>query len=122
MSELNDPRVLFAAERTLLAWARTSLTLMAFGFAVERFSLVIHMLPDADRRAGNGTSFLIGVALILLGTMASILSVVQYQRFLKTLGPAEIPQGYWVSLGAALNVALGIAGGFLMAMLFLQHS
>ena len=29
-----DPRVLFAAERTLLAWVRTGLALMGFGFLV----------------------------------------------------------------------------------------
>ena len=37
MSDLNDPRVFFAAERTLMAWNRTGLTLMAFGFVLERF-------------------------------------------------------------------------------------
>ena len=36
MSDLNDPRVLFAAERTLLAWNRTAAGLMAFGFLVDR--------------------------------------------------------------------------------------
>ena len=41
MSELNDPRVLFAAERTLLAWSRTSAGLMAFGFLVDRAGLEI---------------------------------------------------------------------------------
>src|SRR6267143_5225708 len=42
MSELNDPRVLFAAERTLLAWSRTSAGLMTFGFLVDRAGLVIN--------------------------------------------------------------------------------
>ncbi len=50
MSDLSDPRVLFAAERTLLAWSRTSLTLMAFGFVIERFGLFVHMLSP---QAGN---------------------------------------------------------------------
>ena len=44
MSDLNDPRVFFAAERTLLAWNRTSLTLMAFGFVIEHFGLFVYML------------------------------------------------------------------------------
>ena len=58
MSALNDPRVFFTAERTLLAWTRTSLTLMAFGFVVERFGLFIQMLlPQHSETLQRGLSF-----------------------------------------------------------------
>jgi putative membrane protein len=121
MSDLHDPRVLFAAERTLLAWTRTSLTLMALGFAVERFSLFVKMMRPEIAPPGRGSSFVIGVALLLLGSLASVLSVVQYRRVLATLGPDEIPKGYWVWLAAALNVALAICGIVLFVMLARQH-
>jgi hypothetical protein len=41
---LTDPRVYFAAERTLLAWLRTGIAIMAFGFVVARFSLIVRLL------------------------------------------------------------------------------
>ena len=39
MPEVHDPRVFFAAVQALLAWQRSGLALMAFGFVIERFSL-----------------------------------------------------------------------------------
>jgi len=51
MSDLNDPRVFFAAERTLMAWNRTGLTLMAFGFVLERFGLFLHVLRKSPDHA-----------------------------------------------------------------------
>lgn len=44
MADLADPRVLFAAERTLMAWQRSSIALMGFGFVVERYGLFLHLL------------------------------------------------------------------------------
>ena len=40
----SDPRVFFAAERTLLAWLRTGLTIIALGFVVSRFGLFVRLL------------------------------------------------------------------------------
>jgi putative membrane protein len=111
MSDLNDPRVFFAAERTLMAWTRTAVALMAFGFAIERFGLFLHMflMTQGDPMRRNG-SFWVGVSFILFGAVLSILSVVQYRGVLKTLRPIEIPEGYWVSMGIYSNVLLAAFG------------
>jgi putative membrane protein len=123
MSDLNDPRVFFAAERTLLAWNRTSLTLMAFGFVIERFGLFVRMLlPQQTGLLHEHLAFWIGLAFIALGSLASIAAVVQYQKVLTTLNPIEIPEGYWINSGVIVNASVAILGAVLTVYLFLGHS
>ena len=105
MSGLDDPRVLFAAERTLMAWSRTAAALMAFGFVVDRTTL---LMGEAD--AGGTFGFWIGLAFVLLGVALSVLSIVQYRRSLASLRPVEIPPGYWTNLSVYASAAIGVLG------------
>jgi putative membrane protein len=122
MSDLNDPRVFFAAERTLLAWNRTSLTLMAFGFVIERFGLFLHLLlPKPGIPVERGISFWVGIAFILLGAYSAGAATMQYRKVLKTLKPIEIPDGYSVIGGAILNLLVALLGLALVVYLFIAE-
>jgi putative membrane protein len=118
MSDLNDPRVFFAAERTLMAWNRTGLTLMAFGFVLERFGLFLHVLRQMPGHTGRDLSFWIGVAFITLALMVMSFSIVQYRRVLATLKPVEIPARYCTWGGIAMNLSVVVLGFALLGYLF----
>lgn len=120
MSDLNDPRVFFAAERTLLAWNRTALALMAFGFAIERFGLFLKMLsPPPSPAPDTLMSFWIGTALVTLGSVAAVLATLQYRKVLKLLRPIEIPSRYWANLPAVITLAVAVLGAALVVHLLM---
>jgi putative membrane protein len=118
ISDMNDPRIFFAAERTLMAWSRTSLTLMGFGFVLERFGLFLHMLRSSAEHTGRDFSFWIGVAFIVLALVVLSFSVVQFRRVMRTLKPAEIPEYYSIWGGVAMNLSVLVLGFSLLAYLF----
>jgi putative membrane protein len=111
-----DPRVLFAAERTLLAWQRSAIALLGFGFVVERFGLFLQMQTHGTVFGGQRSfSLLLGVALMALGALVALVSARQFHQFAKNLEPSVIPPGYWTHAGVTLNVIVAAVALALVA-------
>lgn len=115
---MNDPRVLFAAERTLLAWNRSSLALMAFGFLIERFGLVVHTIFEAGQPLERGISFWVGIAFIVLGSASALHATRQHRRVLKSVPPDDIPPGYALRAAEIFNYVVALLGIALSVYLF----
>ena len=120
MSYLQDPRVLFAAERTLLAWNRTGLTFIMFGFLIERSGLLIEVLSNGH--LNTTMTFIIGLAFILLGSVTTVYAARQFQRVLKTLGESEFPEGYRTQWGVIVSLIVALLGSLLAISLFLTYN
>ncbi|RDV25549.1 DUF202 domain-containing protein [Alteromonas aestuariivivens] len=122
MSDAKDPRVLFAAERTLLAWNRTSIALIAFGFVVERSGLLMAVLvPNAPTGLPYWLIFSVGMGFIILGTFTALYSSRQFAKVLANLKPADFPDGYATKWSIAINLLVALMGAVIALALALAH-
>jgi len=119
MAQLTD---YLAAERTFLAWIRTGLALMGFGFVVARFGLFLQQIVTVEgalSTASTGLSLWFGTALIGAGVIVNLFSIWNHLRLVRDLkkGNAE-SQG---SLAQAIATAVFLAiVGIAMAVYLLS--
>jgi putative membrane protein len=122
-ASVNDPRVFFAAERTLLAWVRTGIAVMALGFVVERFGLFVSLVAQqvghpASPLHTTGSS-VIGTLLVAAGVAVIVFAAVQQARFVRTLPASDLPASYSIGWALAFSLAFATLGGALAIYLAL---
>lgn len=106
-----DPRIYFAAERTLLAWLRTGVAVMAFGFVVARFGVLLQALPGGVTLRGSSVSPYLGAALVGLGVVLLVAGALEYGRYCRMLRPEDLPRPDAARLPLTLTwllVAIGV--------------
>lgn len=108
-----------ANERTLLAWTRTSLTLIGLGFVVARFGLFVRELENPGSQPRLRASVVIGISLVAAGLVTGAASVVRFFRARAQIDEGRFRAEYWPELlltgvvgvlGVALAVYLAVNG------------
>jgi putative membrane protein len=114
-----------ANERTFLAWVRTAIAVMAFGFLIERFDLFLEVA--APSLAGRNLSALgqkfanaAGLAFIVLGTVMIIIAAGRLFVTARKIDSDNIHPGTGTQLDIALAVLLTLLGCSLF--LYLSHA
>ena len=102
-----------AAERTFLAWIRTGLALMGFGFVVARFGLFLQQLQIAEHAPSvqsYGHSLWFGTALIGAGVAVNLLSGWHHLRLVRMMDQGEVTRPQTTSLAVATSLFLALVG------------
>lgn len=115
-----DHNLQLAAERTLLAWVRTGLALMGFGFVVARFGLFLREIQAAHQNSTPQTtsgSLAIGVGLVALGIGILGVAAVRFQRYSTALREGRDVDPPGQGFGVVVCLALAMLGVFMAVYL-----
>ena len=84
--DLGEMRTIMAADRTLMAWIRTSLSMLSFGFTIYKF---LDAMAEHDQLARSNTPQQVGMFLAGMGTAAMVMGTLSYWSTLRDLERIE---------------------------------
>ena len=108
-----DPRVYFAAERTLLAWVRTGLAMMGFGFVVARVGLFLREIAVSSGTAPptqHVVSLVVGTGLVVLGTVVNLVAAAAHWHTIRRLEQGRPLRVRPLSFGIVVALLLAVVG------------
>lgn len=110
-----------ANERTFLAWIRTAIAVMAFGFLIERFDLFLRFasrdMPHAVQPAHTGLANFIGILFVVIGLLMIVVSTVRFYKTGKEIDLPEAASEPSSRLDLALSVLVSLLGCALLLYL-----
>ncbi len=107
-----------ANERTYLAWVRTSISVIVFGFVVAKFGITLREFLRVQEKVGQqvGMSLAIGMAFMLFGIFMAAASLVRYHRTRRNLDEGHFePASGIITIVGTVTAAFGV---ILVAYLF----
>jgi uncharacterized membrane protein YidH (DUF202 family) len=130
-AKVSNRRVHIANERTFLAWIRTSIGIMAFGFVVEKFALFLRQISFFLEKAGNpaltplphhlrapGWSSMLGILLVGFGVLMAVLAFIRYKKTERQIDEDTYHPSFL--LDSLLTLSISAVGVILI--LYLIHS
>jgi putative membrane protein len=107
-------RVHQANERTMLAWIRTGIALMAFGFAIARFGVFLRQVASVGQvtvhQPAVGSAW-VGAVLVALGMLANLLATIRYAQIRRAIerGATGAPNALVVYVFGIVATLVGLA-------------
>jgi len=111
-TELTKERNRLAADRTLMAWIRTALSLIGFGFGIGKLFEYLRAAGMHEAADPIRSTKIFGGSFIILGMLALLAAVIQHTRIRKRLEHPDFAYDAMRPIAATVAIMLLLIGAF----------